>query len=57
VFDAPLTPEGIVTLSLDFLEELLLRKYQRALHILIFLDIKYKSADDPRLVDVDDVDI
>lgn len=57
VFHAPLTPKGVVTLSLDLLKELLLRKLQRVLHIFIFPNIKYIVPDDPRLVNVDDVDI
>jgi len=51
-----LSPERIVTLSLDFLQELLLRKLHRILNVLIFPDIKYIGSDDPRLVNIDDID-
>ena len=53
---APLSPEGVVPLSLDFLQELLLRKLHRVLDVLIFPDIKYVGSDDPRLVNIDDID-
>lgn len=56
VFHAPLSPEGVVTLSLDFFQELLLRKLHGVLYVLIFPDIKYVGSDDPRLVNVDDID-
>jgi len=53
----PLAPKGVITLSLHLLEELLLCKQQGVLQILISPYIKYESADDPRLMNVDDVDI
>jgi len=52
-----LAPEGIVTLSSYLLEELLLREEQRVLQIFIHSYIKHVSTDDPRLMNVDDVDI
>jgi len=42
---------------LHFLEELPLCEKQRVLQILIFSYVKNKIADDPRLVDVNDVDV
>jgi hypothetical protein len=57
VFDAPFTPKGIVALSLYLLNKLLLCEHQRILQIMIFSHIKYISADDPRLVNIYDVEI
>ena len=57
MLNAPLAPKSVVTLSSHFLEELLLREQQGVLQVFILSYIKYESADDPRLMDVDDVDI
>jgi hypothetical protein len=55
VLHVPLSPESIVALSLDFLQELLLRKQHGVLHVLILPDIKHVGSDDPRLVNIDDI--
>jgi len=51
------SPKGVVALSLDFLQELLLRKKHRVLYVLMLSNVKHVVSDDPRLVNVDDVNI